>query len=195
MASVPESYVAFVFDDIQLKFGNLVPARLAADKHLATMLPTDRAAIFTTSGQTVLDFTDDRAKLHDALFRIEPRPVAGDAMAECPEVSYYVADRFINKDDPQALQAAIQEAAACFSPEAAPMAAKAEAFRQLAMGRQESLIALSVLKDVVRRMFVMPGQRSMVVVSPGFLTPEPDMLQAVVGGSLGKTETQSIVRA
>jgi len=141
------------------------------------MLPTDRAAIFTTSGQTVLDFTDDRAKLHDALFRIQPRPVAGAAMAECPDVSYYVADRFINKNDGQALQAAVQEAMACFSPDEAPMAAKAEAYRQLGIGARESRIALSVLKDVVRRMSVMPGQRSAVVVSPGFLTPETGMLQ------------------
>jgi hypothetical protein len=130
----PESYVAFVFDDIHLTFGDLVPARLAANKHLATMLPTDRAAIFTTSGQTVLDFTDDRAKLHDALFRIQPRPTAGAGMAECPEVSYYMADLIINENDGQAMQAATQEAIACFPPSAAPMAAKAEAFRQLAMG-------------------------------------------------------------
>jgi hypothetical protein len=142
----PESYVAFVFDDIHLTFGDLVPARLAANKHLATMLPTDRAAIFTTSGQTVLDFTDDRAKLHDALFRIQPRPTAGAGMAECPEVSYYMADLIINENDGQAMRAATQGAIACFPPSAAPMAAKAEAFRQLAMGNQESRIALSLLR-------------------------------------------------
>jgi hypothetical protein len=55
--SVPESYVAFVFDDIHLTFGDLVPARLAANKDLATMLPTDRAAIFTT-------FRANRARFH-----------------------------------------------------------------------------------------------------------------------------------
>jgi hypothetical protein len=125
----------------------------------------------------VLDFTDERAKLHDALFRIQPRLTAGAVMAECPEVSYYMADLIIDKNDGQAMQAATQEAMACFPPAAAPMAAKAEAFRQLAMGNQESRIALSLLKDVVRRMSVMPGQRNMVVVSPGFLTPETDMLQ------------------
>ena len=31
--SVPEHYVAFVFDDIHIKFGDLVLARTAADKH------------------------------------------------------------------------------------------------------------------------------------------------------------------
>jgi VWFA-related protein len=188
--SVPEHYVAFVFDDIHLKFGDLVPARLAADKHLATMLPTDRAAIFTTSGQTVLDFTDDREKLHETLLRLQPRPVTGSGTNECPEISYYMADLIVNKQDAQAIQAATQDAEAC-SPLPATLGltngpspglveaqsiVRAEAYRQLAMGSQESRIALSVLKDIVRRMSVMPGQRSIVVVSPGFLTPETDML-------------------
>ena len=38
--------------------------------------------------------------------------------------------------------------------------------------RQETRVSLLVLKDVVRRMSAMPGQRTIVLVSPGFLTPE-----------------------
>ena len=190
-ASIPEHYVAFVFDDIHLKFGDLVPARLAADKHLATMLPTDRAAIFTTSGQTVLDFTDDRAKLHDTLLRLQPRPVTGSGVTECPDISYYMADLIVNKQDGQAIQAATQDALACLPQPSTPGSAnpapapsliesqsivRSEAYRQLAVGGQESRIALYVLRDIVRRMSVMPGQRSLILVSPGFLTPETDML-------------------
>ena len=186
--SVPERYVAFVFDDVHLKFGDLVQARMAADHHLATLLPTDRAAIFSTSGQTTLDFTDDRVKLHDALLRLQPRPIAATGIADCPEISYYMADLIQNKHDPQALQTAMQDAQGCLglpmsttaqqqtSAETASMQVLAEAQRALAMGSQESRIALSVLKDVVRRISVMPGQRSIVVVSPGFLTPDGDML-------------------
>jgi VWFA-related protein len=188
--SVPEHYVAFVFDDIHLKFGDLVPARLAADKYLATMQPTDRTAIFTTSGQTTLDFTDDRTKLHDTLMNLQPRPVTGTGTTECPEISYYMADLIVNKQDGQAIQAATQDALSCLPLASSPGLTnapspslveaqgmvRAESYRQLAMGSQESRIALSVLKDIVRRMSVMPGQRSMVVVSPGFLTPDTDML-------------------
>jgi VWFA-related protein len=188
LPSVAEHYVAFVFDDIHIKFGDLVLARTAADRHLATLLPTDRAAIFTTSGQTVLDFTDDRAKLHDALFRLQPRPIAGTGTTECPTISYYMADLIQNKHDSRAEQAAIQDALGCLelpmqTPEqqraalqSAQMTVGADSSQQLSIGNQESRVALGVLKDVVRRMSVMPGQRSMVVVSPGFLTPESDML-------------------
>jgi VWFA-related protein len=190
--SVPERYIALVFDDIHLKFGDLVQTRQAAERHIATLRPTDRVAIFSTSRQTTLDFTDDRAKLHDALLRLQPRPIAATGIAECPDISYYMADLIINKQDAQAILTANMDAAACGPGAASPppgpgsgttpaqieaqMLVRAEANRQLAAGGQESRVSLSVLKDVVRRISVMPGQRSMVVVSPGFLTPEGDML-------------------
>jgi len=183
LPSVPERYIAFVFDDIHLTFGDLAQARTAADHHLATLQPTDRAAIFSTSGQTTLDFTDDRAKLHETLLRLQPRPIARTGINECPDISYYMADLIQNKHDPQAEQAATQDAIACLrltGPNALTTAratVQGTASQQLAAGSQESRVALSVLKDVVRRISAMPGQRTMVVVSPGFLTPETEMLQ------------------
>jgi VWFA-related protein len=189
LPSIPEHYIAFVFDDIHLKFGDLAQARTAAEHNLATLLPTDRAAIFSTSGQTVLDFTDDRAKLHDALLRLQPRPIAGSGIADCPDISYYMADLIQNKHDPQAEQAAVQDALGCrglsggtpSQQQAALRTAesdvRAEVQQVLAVRGQESHLTLSVLKDVVRRLSLMPGQRSIVVVSPGFLFPDPDMLQ------------------
>lgn len=189
LPSVPERYIAFVFDDIHLTFGDLVQARTAAEHHLAALQPTDRAAIFSTSGQTMLDFTDDRAKLHDTLLRLQPRPITQTGTTDCPDISYYMADLIQNKNDTQAFQAVVQDAVTCLglstatpqqqqaALQAAEAAVRAETSQQLAQGSQESRVALSVLKDVVRRISVMPGQRSMVVVSPGFLTPETNMFQ------------------
>ena len=69
----PERYVAYVFDDAHLSFGDLAQARNAAEKHLSEMPASSRAAIFTTSGLVTQDFTDDVPKLRDALRRIQPR--------------------------------------------------------------------------------------------------------------------------
>ena len=90
---LPERYIAYLFDDIHLKFGDLAQVRDAAWRNLQTLQPTDRAAIFTTSGQTQLDFTDDRDKLHDTLNRLLPRPITGSGVQECPDISYYMADQ------------------------------------------------------------------------------------------------------
>ncbi|MGA2103341.1 MAG: VWA domain-containing protein, partial [Candidatus Sulfotelmatobacter sp.] len=66
----PERFVAYLFDDVHLQFGDLAHVRESAEHHLASLKPTDRAAIFTTSGITTLGFTDDRTKLHEALLRL-----------------------------------------------------------------------------------------------------------------------------
>jgi len=187
LPSVPERYIAFVFDDIHLTFGDLVQARTAAEHHLATLQPTDRAAIFSTSGQTMLDFTDDRGRLHDTLLRLQPRPIAGGAISDCPSITYYMADLIQNKHDTRAEQAAVLDALGCLdlpmqSPQQiqaatqeAEVAVVAGAARSLSIGSQESRVSLTVLRDVVRRISVMPGERSVIVVSPGFLTSDIDM--------------------
>src|SRR5258708_16227146 len=111
--AAPERFVAFLFDDVHLEFGDLAQTRAAAERHLSSLRPTDRAAIFTTSGLTTLDFTDDRAKLREALIRLQPHPISSGIRHDCPEVSYYQADLIVNKNDPQARQLAEQEAARC----------------------------------------------------------------------------------
>src|SRR5580692_8226834 len=83
---VPERFVAYLFDDVHLQVGDLARVRQAAERHFATLRPTDRAAVFTTSGQTILDFTDDRTKLHDTLLRLRPTPINSNIFAhQCPE--------------------------------------------------------------------------------------------------------------
>src|SRR5262249_32174668 len=64
-AVAPERFVAYLFDDAHIKINDLASVREAAERHMKRALgPKTRAAIFTTSGQTMLDFTDDREKLH-----------------------------------------------------------------------------------------------------------------------------------
>jgi VWFA-related protein len=108
--TLPKRYIAYLFDDIHLQVGDLAQARSAADRSFQTLLPTDRAAIFTTSGQTQLDFTDDRAKLQGTLTRILPRSLSRTATTECPNVTYYMADQIQNKHDDQALNIVAHDA-------------------------------------------------------------------------------------
>src|SRR5271170_5320553 len=180
--TVPERFVAYLFDDVHLEFGDLARVREAAERHFATLRPTDRAAIFSTSGQTTLDFTDDRAQIHATLLRLQPRPIARGFGQDCPDISYYQADQIVNKRDPQATQVAIQDAIACTPPPpnnsaavALQMAAglvQGSSASVLSAGDHESRISLGLLSDVVRNVSRKPGQRSVVLVSPGFITPQ-----------------------
>ncbi len=176
--AAPERFIAYLFDDVHLEFGDLAQVRKAAERHFSTLRMTDRAAIFTTSGRTMLDYTDDQAKLHEALRRLQPTPITGGVNQECPDISYYQADLIINQNDFQAKAVALQEAVSCQPPlPGAPppnplplvMGASMQA---LSTGEHESRLSLGILKEVVSNLSRMPGQRSAVLVSPGFIAPK-----------------------
>jgi VWFA-related protein len=173
-----DHFVAYLFDDLHAQFEDLARARDAAARVIATsMQPADRAAIYTTSGQVVLEFTSDKAKLQDTLARLRPAPVAsgiGHGM-DCPDISYYMADRIVNLNDPQAIQVALINYQACSNnPYANANEVTMFAERALHEGEHQTRLAASVLVQVVRRIAAMPGQRSIVLASPGFLVPFAD---------------------
>jgi VWFA-related protein len=176
-------FVAYVFDDMHTNFGDLAQARAAAVKHLAeTLKGADRAAVYTTSGQTALDFTDDRDKLQETMNRITPRSRVINSSTSCPDITPYMADLIQNKNDPMALAAAGREAVACG---AASTTAQGQSLAQglasqvLSISDADLQIVLAVLKATVQRMAAMPGQRTIVLVSSGFLVTVNYRIQEV----------------
>ncbi len=171
----PERYVAYLFDDLNVTQGDLINAKKAASAHIAKGLAvSDRAAIYTISGRNPLDFTDDRDKLQEALSRIQVQPLYQHVGRQCPDISYYWADLIVNKNDPTALNAATQETLVCDSLDAtqtsmAQSMARNAAQQEISIGEQGTRVTLSVIKNVIRRMSAMPGQRLIVLASPGFL--------------------------
>ncbi len=190
---VPDHFVALFFDDVHLTFSDLVQARRAAETWLTTALKqSDRAAIYTTSGQFAVDFTDDLDQLKAGLARLSPHPVARSNAQGCPDISYYMADMILNKHDQTAFTTEERETYICmnFSPpqtlqDTDPIV-NSTSYSVLAAGEHESRIALGTLKDLVRRMGAMPGQRLIVMVSPGFirltdqLTDESDIIDRAI---------------
>jgi len=194
-ATVPKRFVGYLFDDVHADTGDLMRASQAAQRHIETELePTDRAAIFTTSGQETVNFTDDRSELRAGLARLIPRPIARPPTQQCPDISLYQADLIVNRNDAQSLAAAVAEAMVCMnldptdpsSAKTAQIDATAAARQTLSSGESESQFSLAALKDAVRRMAAMPGERVLVLVSPGFVTlaeHEPDVY-AVIDAAL-----------
>lgn len=181
--ALPDRYIALFFDDIHIEFADLARTREAAEKYLSSRLQGgDRVGIFTSSGQKQLDFTDDQGKLHEALRSLQPRPIAFDTN-RCPEVSGYQGYMIEYVHDPTALEIAIEEARTCdpdvtaLSPTVseqemrrlATASAEAAASRAVVNFQNQTEYALRGIDQVIRLMANLPGQRTLVLVSPGFL--------------------------
>lgn len=112
----PNHFIMWLFDDMHLNAGDLARTREAAKKVLRESFePGSRASIYTTSGHTYLDFTDDRDKLAETLDQIEPWPTtpADAAIKACPDVPYAMSDAALNRNDRQALVALQTELLNC----------------------------------------------------------------------------------
>jgi VWFA-related protein len=181
---IADHFVVFLFDDVHLSTGDLLQVRAAAERHIqAQPDPATRFAVYSTSGRTTLDFTDDRDQLRAALARLQSRPDNKIGPFECPEIDYYMGDLIQNKHDARALGAAADDAKRCpeFPPnlllpgmeeaaqQQAEQMAASVALRAVNLGDADTRLALSVVSDIIRRLAIMPGARSIVLVSPGFL--------------------------
>lgn len=174
---VAERFTVFLFDDLHLTISDLMQSRLAAEKHIAEgLLPTERIGVFTTSGRNSLEFTEDREKIITAMRAIKPASLVADNRRNCPPMSYYMADQIVNYNNAQAVAVAQADTMACMhldptDPSSAGTAktmAQSAAQQALPLGDADTRLATVNLRNVIRMLAGMPGQRNLVLISPGF---------------------------
>jgi len=172
---LPERCIVFLFDDMHLSPSDLGQVQKAATKMLATALSdSDVAAVVSTSGSNS-GLTRDRARLEEAIAKLRPEQLYRHDGRGCPNVDYYQADLILNKHDKTALEAATDDALGCASLDprmrnVAERMARTAASNALMLGDQDVRVTLGMLIEIVRRMGTLPGQRTLILASPGFLT-------------------------
>lgn len=179
-------FLALYFDDLDTTADEMIQARDSADRYLAEGLgPNDRVAVLT-SDKVLTDFSSDRKQIHDALFKLQASARTRPRVHECPELSAYQADEILRTNDPHsdAWMAAWAEVKACpVSPVAsnsdlpypdgrAMVAIQMMARRIVAQARAQSLSNLAGLRQVVEYLARMPGERAVLLISPGFLSQD-----------------------
>jgi len=175
VAALPQRFVAVVFDDANMLMQDAAFVRDAATRLFGALAPTDRVGMFTTSGQLTQDFTPDRESLKKALLGIVPRPLAGSGFHDCPDISYYQADLIVNKQDTQALGVATDDALVCAyngdprMTQAAQQLAQSKSQVAVSNGDAQTEYVYRHLEQTIRHLSAMPGQRVLVLVSPGFI--------------------------
>lgn len=195
--SAPRRYLGLYVDDIHMKFEEIAHIRRAAEDYLASALtPGDRVGIFTASGQGDLKFTDDQDKLRQALQGVKPRPMFPREIRPCPEIFDYQAYLIVHERNPYAIEIATQEALQCHFQDDprflnyARGEVESDATRRLEQYERETETSLRGLEDVIRRMAILPGQRSIVLISPGFLTVS---LESRVNGLVDRALRDKII--
>lgn len=152
-APMPRRYVMFLFDDLDLTFEQLMSTHAATKRAIGNALePGTRVALLTESGKQHVDFTDDPAKLGDALDRVAPQ-TSPPGYPEDSRSSPFAKRTLLGPPGTDSAAAAPQ-----------PGPYEHTDFHKL----------VKVIEAAVRRLAMMPGERSIVFVSPGFRIPEGD---------------------
>ena len=184
-APVPQAaslrFVVFLFDDIHMSAEELVPAKKAGEEAIAGALDDrDIAAVVSTSGKTNSGLISDREKLKEAIASLQTRALSSSGTADCPNVSYYQADLIENKHDSAATADALAQAHQCdptLGPRSEGVAdsiVRSSVRRALVVGNQNTLATLAAMNKFVQPLSKLPGQRLLILVSPGFLTVSPE---------------------
>jgi VWFA-related protein len=221
-SAAPQRFVALFFDDQHADVEGIGRTRDAAWRYVSTAVrPQDRVAILTATGKDQLDFTDDRGKLHEALLRLLPRPHSAYA---CPEIDDYEAYLVFKMHSPDALAVLHTDAIRCdcggtstatdVATERPAIMATAgrrgdtdcdvaaerrgefEAEKVWVEAEMKSQYSLQAIENSAGRLAAMPGQRSLVLVSPGFLTEtQNDKIDAIINRALQQQVVISAIDA
>lgn len=191
VAPLPVNFVVYLFDDLHLQTDDLVRARNAVLRQLDTIPANNRVAVLATSGLVEQSFTPDRQKLRNALLRLRAEPLGDVSQGRCPHIGYYIARRFLMGNDNLLRKALIAETLACLSlppPSDGPGFHDTEriASNQLMQtarsvvqtGEQQSREALLELRDIIHAMAKAPGQRTVILISRGFLLGDTAQFEA-----------------
>jgi VWFA-related protein len=171
--AVPDTFIAYVFDDVHITFADLSQVREAAWKNIQeTLAPSVRIAIVTTSGRglgkDMVDFTDDREKIHSALYHIVPNPVFRPVCHLCGELAYlygYLVDTGTDWKRPIPVKGLINGVR---DDGASRMKLETRALSAVEWGERETELSLDTLRLLSRRMASMAGSRTILLLGHGF---------------------------
>lgn len=182
---LPKRITVYLFDDLHLSPEDLgYLKKIDANALDGALVGSDMAAVVSTSGKVNSGLTRDRAKLHDAIMSLHPGSLYMGSAGDCPKVEYYEADLIVTKHDGTTFDKVLAQVFACDPAldrqrdlEVARGMVESATRRVLAVGEQDVQVTLAAIKEFVRRMAKLPGQHTLIFVSPGFVSIAPEALR------------------
>jgi len=152
-----------------------VTVRVAAGRFVDAMTPGDRIGIFSTSGQLTQDFTSDKEALKQKLLGLMPRGAMGGHITDCPTFLTTWRIRLKTSTTPRLSWLSFKRRLQCMFGGNQQMAGAAQAAAQAAVmvalnaGDADNNYTYRLLEEVLRRLAGKPGERVLLLASPGFL--------------------------
>lgn len=179
-ASAQDRYIVFLFDDRHLNLSDLAITQKAATKMLDDPLGAGVHADVLSFTGVNSGFTRDRVALKAAIMQLKAHPLYQSDDHDCPSISAYTAHQIIDLRDAQVLGAAIGQAKGCSNlmltggEDIFENMVLSAANRALTVGQEGARETLNVIESVVRAMAKLPGQRTLILISPGFFSDSPE---------------------
>ena len=170
-ASAPTRSIVVLFDDRHLDATGLTDIQDRASKMFAGSIgPDDRAVVLSYFGVNS-GMTNNTDALVGAVQRIKSHAVNLAERSSCPDIDYYTANQILNRHDDSQYQVEIERTANCSHSHTGDIEVQVHqaANEALVRGDQDALLTLSYMRDVVHTMEKLPGRRTLIFVSPGFL--------------------------
>ncbi len=194
-----ERIIVFLIDDRHLSAGDLEGVKKAAVAMLNQPFPDGTRGLVLSFLGVNSGLTHNRAVLQAAMEKIKFRRAYQQSPSACPGIDYFQADQILNKHNGQAYGVALDKTANCMHlPAAASNSGnisvddiskdpailqnetltKNAAMLALQDGDQDAVDSISFVRDVVHTISGLPGQRTLILVSPGFLSLSQESIAA-----------------
>ena len=134
--------------------------------------------------------TRDHAVLQAAVMKLKASTINHNVAGQCPAIDYFTADAILNQHSKSEWDIAYEKTANCShqssaaaqtaslqnGEDAVSQLVRSAAQQALEIGNQDVRDTLSYLRDVVHTMQKLPGQRTLILISPGFFSNTDEAL-------------------
>ena len=176
-AAPPQRFIVLLFDDLHLSLADLENAKKAGEKALDGLLEgSNQVAVLSFSGKVASGFTRDRAKLQEAILSLKSQGDYLHINEGCLKIGYIQAWLLEFPQEAGAFRDAARQVMACDAssdPQYAERTARLIAQRIVQVMGRDYVNSFSAIDEIVRRMAALPGQRTLILISPGFEIRDP----------------------
>ena len=181
-AAPPQRFIVLLFDDLHLSFVDLENAKKAGEKALDGLLEgSNQVAVLSLSGKVASGLTRDRAKLQEAILSLKSQGDYLHINEVCLKIGYLQAWLMEFPQEAAAFGDAAMQLIACGAssdPQDAERTARLIAQRIVEVVGRDYVESFSAIDEIVRRMAALPGQRTLILISPGFEFRDPEVSAA-----------------